>query len=396
MKIFTQIERARNWKNIESFTYWIIWVILIVFPVIFWDYNDKSDRWRIVFGWFRILPFLIIFIFHNYWLLPSLVHRKRVAIYLTGTLFLILLVNYLLVYFPAFHDFFFRLFQGNLFRQTMPPGNPPGIEQGPINDVVKGAGHGPGHPEGMGHWRRHFPNYLIFIYNIFLSILIVGANGIMRFSRQWLTDEQKRKEIEKEHVQSRLTALQHQVSPHFFMNTLNNIHALVDYNKEDAKEAIIRLSQLMRYLLYESEQGRTTLRKEINFLNNYIDLMRLRVDQSVKITINFPESVPDIAIHPYLFIPFVENAFKFGIIPIGDKFITIILELSDQNIHFNVKNSNHPLKQEDKRYSGIGLVNAKKRMELLYGPLFSLQIRESETAFEIDLMIPYEDQVYSH
>jgi hypothetical protein len=390
------IQRLKNWKSIESITYWVIWLILFVFPFIFWDFGDDNQRWRIIVGWFRVLPFLLIFILHNYCLLPLFLLKKKFLIYFAGSLFIILIINYVFVYSSVLHDFIFRLVEGQWPNRPDFPNTDPGILPGHAQEGGQGIGHGPGHHKGMGYWRKHNPEYLIFTYNVFLSILIVGVNVIMRFSTQWLTDEQKRKEIEKEHIHSQLTALQHQVSPHFFMNTLNNIHALIDYSKEDAKDAILRLSDMMRYLLYDSDRGKTTLSKEIDFLNSYIDLMRLRIDDSVELNIRFPKPIPELDLHPFLFIPFVENAFKYGIVPNGKTLISVSLEVGGNTIHFSVKNSKSLKKPDDNKYSGIGIENARKRLELLYGEKYTLSVVEREKEFEIDLVIPYDDKLHSH
>jgi len=268
-----------------------------------------------------------------------------------------------------------------------------GPHHGPIPDI------GPGHSmhnqdlkEGGRGGIWHLPLYMIFAYNVIISILIIGFNASMKITSKWLKDDQKRKDLEKEYLQSKLTFLQHQVSPHFFMNTLNNIHALIDYSKEDAKEAVLRLSKLMRYLLYDSERGRTTLQKEIEFLNSYIDLMRLRLTESVELNVLFPEKVPHREMPPFLFLSFVENAFKYGISSRGKSYIHILLEVNGNNAHFNIKNSISSKNRDGENSTGIGIENARKRMELLYGENYSLNVYERENEYEIDLKFPfYED-----
>ncbi|MBL0175892.1 MAG: histidine kinase [Ignavibacteria bacterium] len=132
--------------------------------------------------------------------------------------------------------------------------------------------------------------------DLLLALLIVGAGTASRLAAQWLAEESLRKDLEKEQLKTSLALLRHQVSPHFLMNTLNNIHALIDINPEHAKDAIVRLSTLMRYLLYDSARSAIPLRKEIEFLRSFITLMQLRFADTVDITVDVPRTIPDIEI----------------------------------------------------------------------------------------------------
>ncbi len=371
----------------EYLAYGIVLIILIVLPLIFWDYSDIAQRRRIIGGWIRIFPFLLIFLVHNFWLLPRLLLKKKLVLYLLGTLILILLVNYLFIYNDYLHDALY-----NFSRPHGPEG--PGLPD--IMEKAHGKGHGggergghmPGRGQGYWHWRN--PAYLIFTYNVIISMLMVGFNTAIKLTSEWFRNEQQRKELEKETLKNQLTALQQQVSPHFFMNTLNNIHALIDSSKEDAKEAILRLSKMMRYLLYDSGQGKTSLSREIEFLKSYLDLMRLRLQKSVELKVIFPVSVPEKEVYPFLFIAFIENAFKHGIRPRGKSFIHILLELTDGNLHFNIRNSRADESTSVKEAGGIGIENTRKQLDLLYGSEYNLKIFDREEDFEIDLILPIE------
>ena len=123
------------------------------------------------------------------------------------------------------------------------------------------------------------------------------------------------------------------------MNTLNNIHALIDISTEDAKESVIKLSKLMRYLLYDSEQGNTKLSREIEFIKSYVDLMKLRYSSKVSIKLSFPEFIPSIDIPPMLFTSIVENAFKHGISYQHESYIEIVLNVDEKYVYFRIKNS---------------------------------------------------------
>ena len=144
------------------------------------------------------------------------------------------------------------------------------------------------------------------------------------------------KETEKEKLNSELAFLKNQISPHFFFNTLNNIYSLISINAEDSQKAVLKLSKLMRYLLYESEQGNTKLSNEIDFMNNYIDLMKLRMNDKVDLTVSFPKKYEDKNIPPLLFIPFIENAFKHGISYREKSFIDINMMVTKEFNNFQM------------------------------------------------------------
>jgi hypothetical protein len=379
---------TKDGRIAERLVYWAIWIVILFLPLVFWDFSDLSQRHRIIGGWIRIFPFLLIFIIHNRVLFPKLLLNDNRKLYFFLTIITVIVINYLFIYSFLLHDWIY-----NIFGMPSPQMGIEGPHHGPMPDLVPGhTFHSQDLKEGGrgGIWRM--PLYMIFAYNVIISVLIIGFNASMKITSKWLKDEQKRKELEKENLQSKLTFLQHQVSPHFFMNTLNNIHALIDYSKEDAKDAVLRLSKMMRYLLYDSERGRTTLQKEIEFLNSYIDLMRLRLTESVELNVLFPKSVPHREMPPFLFLSFVENAFKYGIGSRGKSYIHILLEIAGNRVHFNIKNSINSKKQDSLDSTGIGIENTRKRMELLYGMNYSLNVSESEKEYEIDLTFPfYED-----
>lgn len=198
--------------------------------------------------------------------------------------------------------------------------------------------------------------------------------------------EKVKGDLEKEKLNSELALLKNQISPHFFFNTLNNIYSLIGINQEDSQKAVLKLSKLMRYLLYESEQGNVKLSNEIEFMKNYIDLMKLRMNERVNLTVSFPEKFEDTDIPPLLFIPFIENAFKHGITNKGKSFIEIALVASPDVLEFSCSNSVGNGKTEDGQ-SGIGLENVTKRLNLLFPGEHDLKIIKNSDKFEIHLVI---------
>lgn len=231
---------------------------------------------------------------------------------------------------------------------------------------------------------RELPPYIWFVV---ISILIVGFDTGLRISVKWVSSEQMRIIVEKENMQTQLAFLRNQVSPHFFMNTLNNIHSLIDYDTREAKESIIRLSKLMRHLLYDSEAEKIPFQKEIDFIKSYVDLMRLRYSDQAKIELRLPPQIPDISIPPLLFTSFVENAFKHGASKQASMLIVISFAYEGEKLRFQIRN-NHAQNSIKEDHVGIGITNSKKRLNLLYGDLYTLNIEDSEDEFVVNLIIP--------
>ena len=220
--------------------------------------------------------------------------------------------------------------------------------------------------------------------SLLLSGFAIGL-GVMEKLKQ---NEKKQKELEKEKLNSELAFLKNQVSPHFFFNTLNNIYSLIGIDGPTAQDSVLKLSKLMRYLLYESEHGETLMSHEIEFMNNYIDLMKLRLSPRVELLIDFPKEFTDFTVPPLLFVSFVENAFKHGVSHRERSFIHLRMTIDNDKIKFVSENSIGKSSQPgDMQHSGIGLENVKKRLHLLFPDKHKLTIEQNETIFHIELTI---------
>lgn len=226
------------------------------------------------------------------------------------------------------------------------------------------------------------------IYNFAFNSIVftVFAFGLKALERN-SEIEKKQKELEKEKLNSELAFLKNQISPHFFFNTLNNIYSLISINTKDSQEAVLKLSKMMRYLLYESEVGETRLSNEIEFMNNYIDLMRLRLSEKVKLSVSFPSDYENVAIPPLLFISIIENAFKHGISYREKSFVDIRMEISNEKINFICENSLVSKPENESNSSGIGLENLRKRLSLLFPGRHELKIEKIQAVFRVTVMI---------
>jgi two-component system LytT family sensor kinase len=229
------------------------------------------------------------------------------------------------------------------------------------------------------------PNYppyrQMHLFNFgFTSLFLVFFSLGMRVIERHTQTEKLQKELEKEKLNSELALLKNQISPHFFFNTLNNA--------EDSQQAVLKLSKLMRYLLYDSESGNISLNREIAFMNNYIDLMKLRMSDKISLKVSFPEEYDEVTIPPLLFIPFIENAFKHGISYRETSFIDIRMLTTKDSISFVCSNSIvKPRGDSERDHPGIGLENVSKRLNLLFPGKHELKINRSDNSFEVLLNI---------
>lgn len=233
----------------------------------------------------------------------------------------------------------------------------------------------------LGPPRRHRPDHGWDVLLMAIIALVIGISTSVTAIQKWQKDNHAREELEKDKVTSELSFLKAQINPHFFFNTLNNIYALTVVDSEVAGKAIHQLSRMMRYLLYDTQQGHTMLSQEIAFVKDYISLMQLRLTDVVKVTIDTPAGLKDLPLAPMIFLPFVENAFKHGVSATQHSHIDIVFVQSDKVLDLTVKNSimkDNSVSLDTN--SGIGLVNTRRRLDLLYPGKYTLDINE-ENAF---------------
>ena len=247
-----------------------------------------------------------------------------------------------------------------------------------VSFMIENAFHKHHHP------RRYF-------FPIISYIMVLGVSAGIRITSEWLKNEKQKKEIENEKLATEVAFLKSQVHPHFLFNTLNNIYSLAYKKSDDAPAAILKLSQLMRYMLYESTAEKVFLTKEIEYLMNYIDLQKLRLAANIKIEVETKGDVENKIIAPMLLIPFVENAFKHGVSNVENSLISIRIEIVENSLHFEVRNpiSRHKKTGKDD-INGIGLSNVQRRLDLLYPENYKLEITDSDCEYKIYLQLNFE------
>lgn len=222
-------------------------------------------------------------------------------------------------------------------------------------------------PDNGGQWGHHPPRWPMHFQYFLSAVLFVGLSVAVRMSQRWMKSEEGRREAEESRAEAELKNLRNQLNPHFLLNTLNNIYALIAFDTNKAQQVVEELSRLLRHVLYENQQNTVPLNKEVEFMKNYIELMRIRVTDSVKIDTDFDVPSKDTTpIAPLIFISLIENAFKHGISPSEPSFINIKMTEIKGDITCDIQNSNFPKKVNDKSGSGIGLEQVSKRLELMY------------------------------
>lgn len=211
------------------------------------------------------------------------------------------------------------------------------------------------------------PAWARFFQMTLMLILVVGLSVAVRMSQRWNKLQEAKKEAERTRTEAELKNLRNQLNPHFLLNTLNNIYALIAFDPDKAQTAVGELSKLLRHALYDNQKKFVPLYKEVEFIQNYIELMKIRVTDNVKITNNIDIDDDDATpIAPLIFISLIENAFKHGVSQAGVGNISIKLNNQDDKITCEIRNTNHPKHDNDKSGSGIGLEQVAKRLELMY------------------------------
>ena len=344
----------------ETIIYTIVWFVIFLAPLLefivnfnpehpFWIKNGLLDTWA------HLLFFFVAFLIHNHILAPMLVREKKVTKYIACCVVMVALFQTVQCIHKPNHS----------------------LQGSPQPNAIEMA---PPPPNGRPPIHRHD------ISMFALVIMMIGANlGVKNYCQN---EEEKKHlaQLKEQSLKQELDYLRYQINPHFFMNTLNNIHALVDIDPEQAKDSIVDMSRMMRYLLYESDNHCVSLNSAIIFLKKYLNLMKLRYMDAVNINLDVPSSCgEDVALVPLVFIPFVENAFKHGV---GiDKPSTIDIDINHEGgrLLFHCHNTKSGVKHE---YGGVGLNNVTKRLELIYGDDYSLDISDEEDNYDVRLDLP--------
>lgn len=242
------------------------------------------------------------------------------------------------------------------------------------------------YPDGLKMPLFFLPKILISIFVTYSLVAIVASFHLIKhyYKHQQAAQllQQTAEQLEKEKLAAELKLLKSQINPHFLFNTLNNLYVLTLNNSEKAPEMVHKLSQLMSYMLYDSNQSEVPLEKEIQYIKNYIDLEKVRYGERLEVTLGIYEKIEGITVAPLLILPFVENSFKHGASnQLNNGWIHIDFGVQEKMLVIKVENSKPDFHPENKITSGIGLDNVKKRLNHLYPNRYSLQLFDEQDTY---------------
>jgi sensor histidine kinase YesM len=296
----------KNLKNKFLLFYAIIWVLVFLGPYLRSIGDTDPNSWiRMIGDWTNLSLLFIVFLINLLVLVPKLLFKNKRTHYVLIVSALILIIS--------------------------------------VMDIIILQGNRPSGSPGM-HPDQPFAIHAILgtiFNNLLTAILIIGSSTAFELFAKWNAEQKIRKEIENVQLATNLALLRNQVSPHFFMNTLNNIHSLIEMDTHKAQDAVERLSTLMRYLLYDSAQNVLELRKEIDFIHSFIALMQLRHSDEVEVTTIIPEQIPDLKIPPMLFISLILlrpiPEYSSGLCDVFLCLLFLIIKFNESSVVFSSK-----------------------------------------------------------
>ena len=316
----------------------LIWAVVIFMPL-FVTSPDRPLMDGPEYLRYLIVPlsFMVVFYVNFFWLIDRLLSRHRAGLFITVNVVLIAAVML------SVHLCFQYFFRPDFHRPPPPP-------------------------------RMFMDQFLFLSRNVALYVLVAGASVALRMTGRWYKAEAERKDLEHRRSEAELQNLRQQLNPHFLFNTLNNIYSLIQIDPPRAQSAVHDLSHLLRYVLYGGSREEVPLQDEVDFIREYIALMRIRLPRHVEVSVELPDSVPGLRIAPLLFIPLVENAFKHGVCNDRPSFVRIKITEEKGKVECWTVNSSFPKSQDsDRSGSGIGLANLGRRLELLYPGKYELR-----------------------
>ena len=331
----------------ELIVHTLVWICISIFPLL----TAYIDLGEIPSGMFlRQLMRPILFYINYLVFVPYILLKRKLFLYILVSILFLLLYNYV---------------SEELISNTM-------------RAEFRNMGMPPNRPGGAFGMRHAIP--VVFSLSIFL------LGGIFSLVVDFYKRDRLSKELENEQKDIKLQFLRNQLNPHFLFNSLNSIYSLVRSKSDDAPEAVITLSELMRYMLYEAGDEQVSLEKEMNYIKHYIALQRLRLKNTEAVKLNIKGDTRNLKIYSLLLISFIENAFKYGTDYQGNTHIDIKIQVVGNKLNFNVENIIGLYRRDDKN-SGVGLENIKNQLNYLYKNNHELIIEEDNAYYKVHLIL---------
>lgn len=315
----------------------VCWALVALPALVFVPEHALQTPWMYVLRLFFPLLLCAVFYLNYFWFVPNFFEKKRWWAYVCVNFAAILLFSFCM-------DCVMDIIR-SMDASVGPPPHPK-FERMPPNAGMAVMG---------------------FMKDVLPFVLSAALGTSLRLATRWQSAEELRKEMEIQKARAELNNLRSQINPHFLLNTLNNIYALISFDSDKAQKAVLSLSTLLRQMLYGGRGNATALREEVEFLRNYVELMQLRLNKNV--SIDFQADIPadrDVRVAPFIFISLVENAFKHGVSPVKPSFVSIRIASYGGKIECEIKNSNYPKADTDRSGHGIGLEQVAKRLDLAY------------------------------
>jgi two-component system, LytTR family, sensor kinase len=347
MILMNVIRGSKRKFLVQQLVFWLISIVLFTVVLIYTrgDFNFYSIDLKLAVNILITIGFLAVSVYINLlWLIPAFFNKRKFFLFFMlelANIFLFILLNYYVSY----------VFEG---------GNHPNI----LTEFVA--------------------EFILILLFLIVSTLL----NVMRDSITLQDVELRMKEVEKQKIESELRALKAQINPHFLFNTLNSLYSLSLDKSDRAPELILKLSELMRYVIYESNVDLVPIGKQLEFLKSYVYLERLRADETLQIDFEVKGEYSDLKVAPLLYIAFIENAFKHGSrVKDNDPFIHITFDVEQKGrVGFVIENRMEPPREKESS-GGFGLANVKKRLDLLYPGRYELNIEETASVYRVELTI---------
>ena len=320
-------------KRLEITIHAISWLLVFIFPIMLTEGGSRIDWMQYLRHGIVPLCSFILFYANYLYLVPHYLFRGKGGRFLLSNVLSVVLLAVVI------H-----------FAHML-------LWEPPRPDFVHGGMPVPRPPRALMFWGSQ----------LVMLAFVAGLSTAIRVSLRWRDTEERLAQAERAKTEAELKNLKSQLNPHFLLNTLNNIYALIAFDSTRAQEAVQELGKMLRYVLYDNRSAKVTLARELDFIANYISLMRIRLPKSVQVSIRLDAGEKPLFISPLIFISLIENAFKHGVSPTESSFICItVCGHTDGRVTCEILNSNYPKNGEDKSGSGIGLMQVSRRLEMDY------------------------------
>lgn len=354
-------------KRVHRVIHVLVWITLFIFPSILL-YQEERDNIFLIFNYIQTVLYFIVFYINYLWLIPRLFFRNRKVLYLACAAALIFTSILLMEITDR------QFFRSHRLEKTGagPPPLPPALDPSkPRPPGRPGDGPAKGWP----------------VYNfILITGLITGVSLGIRFSEKLVRNEKMRKEAEKEKLNTQLALLRNQINPHFLFNTLNSIYGLALTRSEQTADAVMKLSDMMRYVIQDVNQDRISLASELEYIRQYVELQKLRLSRNVEVNFSIEGDPESLGIAPMMLIPFIENAFKFGTTAHGEAVIGLMVKIYGAILSFSAINQIFEGRPQNETF-GIGVSNTRQRLQMIYPGRHILEITENGKTYRVNLTI---------